>query len=75
MSRGSVTRIPVKVHRNVSLIQTADALLAEELLARKGLAALVAGRLTETVLLVRANEENAVVEELRRMGQTPRVLR
>ncbi len=63
------------MHRNVSLIQTADALLAEELLARKSLASLIAGRLTETVLLVRANEETAVIEELRRMGQTPRVLR
>lgn len=75
MASTSVTRIPVKMHRNVSLIQTADAMLAEELLARKGLAALIAGRLTETVLLVRANEEAAVIEELRRMGQTPRVLR
>jgi hypothetical protein len=63
------------MHRNVSLIQTADALLAEELLARKGLAALIAGRLTETVLLVRAHEDGAVIDELRRMGQTPRVLR
>ena len=29
------TRIPVKLHRRVALIQTEDAILAEELLARK----------------------------------------
>ncbi len=68
-------RIPVKLHKNVSLIRTAEPLLAEELLARKNLARLLAGRLSETVLLVRAEEEDAVLEELRRMGHTPRVIR
>lgn len=75
MSRANASRIPVKLHRRVSLIQAADAVLAEELLARKGLARLVVGRLSETVLLVRPGEEDAVLEELRRMGQTPRVER
>ena len=46
-------RIPVKLHRRVCLIQTEDALLAEELLARKKLAQDIVGRLTECVLLVR----------------------
>ena len=46
-------RIPVKLHKQVTLIRTADPILAEELLARKTLARLVAGRLSETVLLVR----------------------
>ena len=73
--RSSAARIPVKLHKNVSLIRTADPILAEELLARKTLARLVAGRLSETVLLVRAEEEEAVIEELRRMGHTPRVVR
>jgi hypothetical protein len=67
--------MPVKLHRNVSLIQTADPLLAEELLARKNLARLVVGRLSETVLLVRPESEESVVDELRRMGHTPRVVR
>ena len=59
----------------MTLIRTADPILAEELLARKTLAKLVAGRLSETVLLVRAEEEDAILDELRRMGHTPRVVR
>lgn len=69
------TRIPVKLHKHVALIRTAEPVLAEELLARKSLARLVAGRLSETVLLVLAEEEEAILEELRRMGHTPRVVR
>jgi hypothetical protein len=68
-------RIPIKLHKNVSMIRAADPLLIEEILARKPLARLVAGRLSETVLLVRAEDEEALLEELRRMGQTPRVVR
>jgi hypothetical protein len=68
-------RIPVKLHRQVSLIRTADAVLTEELLARKSLARLIAGRLSETVLLVRPESEEAVLEELRKIGHTPRVVR
>ncbi len=68
-------RIPVKLHKQVALIRTADPILAEELLARKTLTRLIAGRLSETVLLVRAEEEDAVLDELRRMGHTPRVVR
>jgi hypothetical protein len=69
------TRIPVKLHRQVSLIRTAEPILAEELLARKSLARMIAGRLSETVLLVRAEDEEAILDELRRMGHTPRVVR
>lgn len=69
------TRIPVKLHRNVSLVKTSDAHLAEELLARKKLAGLLGGRLTEHVLLVRPGQEAAVVEELRKIGQSPQVIR
>jgi len=68
-------RIPVKLHKQVALIRTADPILAEELLARKTLARLIAGRLSATVLLVRSEEEDAVLDELRRMGHTPRVVR
>lgn len=68
-------RIPIKLHRHVSLIRTAEPILAEELLARKTLARLIAGRLSETALLVRPEEEDAVLDELRRMGHTPRVVR
>lgn len=69
------TRIPIRLHRNVSLIWTAEPMLAEELLARKPLARLIAGRLAEGALLVRAEDEEVVIEELRRMGHAPRVVR
>src|SRR5204863_26011 len=55
-------------------VLTQDAALAEELLARKKLAQDVAGRLSETALLIRPGRVEAVVEELRRMGQTPQVV-
>ncbi len=66
-------RIPVKLHRRVCLIRTEDAVLAEELLARKRLAQDLAGRLTANVLLVRPGRVEGIVEELQRMGHTPRV--
>jgi hypothetical protein len=68
------TRIPVKIHRRVCLVQTEDAVLAEELLARKKLAQDVVGRLTDRVLLVRPGRVEAVVQELHKMGHTPQVL-
>ncbi len=68
-------RIPVKLHRQVALIRTADPILAEELLARKTLSRLVLGRLAPDVLLVDPEQEDALLEELRRMGHTPRVVR
>jgi hypothetical protein len=66
-------RISVKLHRRVCLIQTEDAVLAEEVLARKKLSQEVVGRLSPTVLLVRAGRAESVVQELQRMGHTPRV--
>jgi hypothetical protein len=59
------------VHRRVCLIQTADPVLAEELLARKRLAQDLVGRLTDCVLLVRPGRADAVVQELQKMGHTP----
>ncbi|HZU37763.1 MAG TPA: hypothetical protein VFA18_17720 [Gemmataceae bacterium] len=67
-------RIPVKLHRRVCLIYTEDAVLAEELLARKKLAQELVGRLTDRVLLVRAGRVDAVVQELQKMGHTPQVI-
>ncbi len=49
-------------------------MLAEELLARKTLSRWVVGRLSDTVLLIRPDELEGVIEELRRMGHTPRVV-
>jgi hypothetical protein len=67
-------RIPMKLHRRVCLIQTEDAILAEELLARKKLAQEVVGRLTDRVLLVRPGRVDAVIQELQKMGHTPQVV-
>jgi hypothetical protein len=67
-------RIPVKLHRRVSLIQTEDALLAEELLADKKLAQDIVGRLSERVLLIRAGRVEGIVQELQKMGHTPQVV-
>jgi hypothetical protein len=67
-------RIPVKLHKNVTLIQTEDAVLAEELLAHRKLAADIVGRLSDRILLVRAGRVEAIVQELRKMGHTPQVL-
>jgi hypothetical protein len=67
-------RIPVKVHRRVALVQTEDAVLAEEILANRKLAQEVVGRLAERVLLVRPGRAEAVVQELQKMGHTPQVV-
>jgi hypothetical protein len=71
----STARIAVKMHRNVTLIRTTEPVLADEVLARKTLSRWIVGRLSETVLLVQPDEADAVIEELRRMGHTPRVVR
>jgi hypothetical protein len=68
------TRLSAKLHRRVCLVLTEDAVLAEELLARKKLAGEVAGRLTDRVLLIRPNRLDAVLEELKKMGHTPQVV-
>ena len=67
-------RLPAKLHRRVCLVLTEDAVLAEELLSRKKLAAEVAGRLSEKVLLIRPGRLESVLDELRKMGHTPQVV-
>ncbi len=67
-------RLSAKLHRRVCLVLTEDAMLAEELLARKKLAAEIAGRLSEKVLLVRPGKLELVLEELRKMGHTPQIV-
>ena len=74
MSQGS-SRVSVKLHRNVTLIRTSEPVLTEELLARKSLARLVLARLSETFLLVRPDETDAAIDELRKMGHSPRIVR
>jgi hypothetical protein len=75
MSKGQgQTRYAVKLHRRVVLVLTEDAMLAEELLARKKLAQEVAGRLSDRAILIRPGRVEAVIEELQKMGQTPQVV-
>lgn len=69
-----ILRLPAKLHRRVCVVLTEDAVLAEEVLARKKLAADIAGRLSDRALLVRPGRVDAVVEELRKMGHTPSVV-
>ncbi len=71
----SQARTPVKLHKQVALIRASEPLVAQELLARKTLSRLIAGRLSDTVLLVRSEDEEEILDELRRMGHTPRVVR
>ena len=70
----SSIRLAAKLHRRVCLVLTEDAVLAEELLARKKLAQEVAGRLSDRALLIRPGRIEAVLEELRKMGHTPQVV-
>ncbi len=64
----------MKLHRRVCLIQTEDAILAEEVLANRRIAQDVVGRIADRVLLVRPGRVEAVVQELQKMGHTPQVL-
>jgi hypothetical protein len=67
-------RISAKLHRRVSFVRTEDALLAEEVLARKQLAADLVGRIGDCVLLINPGRAEAVIAELKAMGHTPQVL-
>lgn len=71
----SISRIPIKLHKNVSLVRAADPLLIEEVLARKPLARMVVARLSDTVVLVRPEDEEGLIDELRRLGHSPRTVR
>ncbi|MGL4461031.1 MAG: hypothetical protein ACRC1K_02680, partial [Planctomycetia bacterium] len=64
-SRPANAKIPVKIHRNVTLVKTSDPLLVDELLSRPKLSRLLIGRLTPEVLLVRPGKGAEVVDELK----------
>jgi hypothetical protein len=74
MNSQPAPRLAAKLHRKVCLVLTEDAMLAEEVLARKKLASEVAGRLSDRVLLIRPGRVEAVLDELRKMGHTPQVV-
>jgi hypothetical protein len=68
------SRLSAKLHRRVALVVTDNAMLAEECLARKKLAAEVVGRLSERVLLIRPGKIQLVVDELKKMNHTPQII-
>ena len=70
----TTTRLSAKLHRRVCLVLTEDPLLTEEVLARKKLADEIAGRLSDRAILIRAGRIEVVLEELRKLGHTPRVI-
>ncbi len=74
MNPAEKSRLPVKIHRRVSLILTEDTPLAEEIRACRKLDQDILGRLSDRVLLIRPGRVEAIVDELRRMGHTPRVI-
>ena len=67
-------RLPAKLHRRVCIVLTEDAVLAEELLARKRLAGEVVGRLADRALLIRPGRIDVILDELKKMGHTPQVV-
>ena len=67
-------RLSAKLHRKVCLVLTEDAVLAEELLARKRLGDQVVGRLSDRALLVRPGQLDVILDELKKMGHTPQVV-
>ena len=73
-SSNSTARLPAKLHRKVCLILTEDAVLAEEVLARKKLSVEIVGRLSDKALLVRPGKMDMILDELRKMGHTPSVV-
>lgn len=73
-TRPANAKIPVKVHRNLCVVRTADPLLSNELLARPKLCRLVIGRLTDEVLLIQPGKADEVLEELRKMGHSPQIV-
>jgi len=74
MQPNSTARLSAKLHRKVCLVLTEDAVLAEELLARKRLGDQVVGRLSEKALLVRPGQLDVILDELKKMGHTPQVV-
>jgi hypothetical protein len=70
----SQARLNAKLHRRVCLVLTEDAVLAQEILARKKLASDVQGMLSDRTLLIRPGRVAAVLEELRKIGHTPTVV-
>ena len=67
-------RLPIKLHRNVCLVLTEDAILAEELLARRKISQEIVGRLSDRVLLVKLGRVQLVIDELKKLGHTPQIL-
>lgn len=62
------------LHENVPLIEVADGVLLDALLADKTTARWIAARLSERVAVVLPGAQDALVERLRHQGHLPKVL-
>lgn len=68
-------RIPVKIHRNVSLIRCADASTLIEITSRRSIAENILGQLDERTLIVRPEKVQIVVSELQKADLHPRIIK
>ena len=62
------------LHENVPLIEVADGVLLDGLLADRTTSRWIAARLSERVAVVMPGSQDAIVERLRRQGHLPKVL-
>ncbi len=64
----------VVLHENVPLIEVADGVLLDALLADRSTSRWLAARLSERVAVVVPGSHDALIERLRRQGHLPKVL-
>ena len=70
----SDSRSSTVLHENVSLIEVADGVLLDALLADRTTSRWIAARLSERVAVIMPGTQDALIERLRRQGQLPKVL-
>ena len=73
MSKADVTE-GVILHENVPLIEVADGVLLDALLADRTTARWIGARLSDRVAVVMPGEQDRLVERLRQQGHLPKVL-
>jgi hypothetical protein len=66
---------PPTLHLGLTLLEVTEPHLLEDLRRDRRLGALIEGQLSPTVAVVRPGGEEALVQQLRRLGHFPRLLR
>jgi hypothetical protein len=62
------------LHENVPLIEVADGVLLDALLADRTASRWIAARLSERVAVIMPGSQDALIERLRRQGHLPKVM-